>query len=314
MLNRRQLRIKALEGVYAFDKSLDKNIDFQISYFLKSNKNFFKLYITCFSLLKELHYFANELHSKNQKKYINKDSDLSLNKFCNNLVLKRVSSNEFLSKKINDFSVNYWESRSELISSIWNDIIESDISIKYLKDEYNKSFELDKLYLTNLFRKIIASNKKLYDFFEDTEISWINDLPLVNSLVLSSIKNSKKSSKSLPLMMDIYKNDEDAEFGVKLLKSVIDNKDMLQDHISKITLNWDNDRIAQIDLILLQMCLAEFLFFKSIPVKASINEYLEIAKEYSSKKSNIFINGILDKLSKNLTKNGTLKKNKRGMQ
>ncbi|MDB3927203.1 transcription antitermination factor NusB [Flavobacteriaceae bacterium] len=314
MLNRRQLRIKALEGVYAFDKSLDKNIDFQISYFLKSNKNFFKLYITCFSLLKELHDFANELHSKNQKKYINKDSDLSLNKFCNNLVLKRVSSNEFLSKKINDFSVDYWESRSELISSIWNDIIESDISIKYLNNENNKSFELDKLYLTNLFRKIIASNKKLYDFFEDTEISWINDLPLVNSLVLSSIKNSKKSSKSLPIMMDIYKNDEDAEFGVKLLKSVIDNKDMLQDHISKITLNWDNDRIAQIDLILLQMCLAEFLFFESIPIKASINEYLEIAKEYSSKKSNIFINGILDKLSKNLTKNGTLKKNKRGMQ
>ncbi len=313
MLNRRQLRIKALESVYAFDKSLDKNIDFQISYFLKSNKNFFKLYITCFSLIKELHVFAKELHLKNKKKYISKDSDLSLDKFCNNLVLERISNNEFLLNKTRELSVDYWETRSELISSIWNDIIESDISIKYLKDEKN-NFDLDKLYLTNLFRKVIASNKKLYDFFEDTEISWINDLPLVNSLVLSSIKNSKKSSISLSLMTDIYKNDEDAEFGVKLLKSVINNKEILQEHISKITLNWDNDRIAQIDLILLQMCLAEFLFFKSIPIKASINEYLEIAKEYSSKKSNIFINGILDKLSKDLTKNGTLKKNKRGLQ
>ena len=313
MLNRRQLRIKALESVYAFDKSLDKNIDFQISYFLKSNKNFFKLYITCFSLIKELHVFAKELHLKNKKKYISKDSDLSLDKFCNNLVLERISNNEFLLNKTRELSVDYWETRSELISSIWNDIIESDISIKYLKDEKN-NFDLDKLYLTNLFRKVIASNKKLYDFFEDTEISWINDLPLVNSLVLSSIKNSKKSSISLSLMTDIYKNDEDAEFGVKLLKSVINNKEILQEHISKITLNWDNDRIAQIDLILLQMCLAEFLFFKSIPIKASINEYLEIAKEYSSKKSNIFINGILDKLSKDLTINGTLKKNKRGLQ
>ncbi len=313
MLNRRQLRIKALESVYAFDKSLDKNIDFQISYFLKSNKNFFKLYITCFSLIKELHVFAKELHLKNKKKYISKDSDLSLDKFCNNLVLERISNNEFLLNKTRELSVDYWETRSELISSIWNDIIESDISIKYLKDEKN-NFDLDKLYLTNLFRKVIASNKKLYDFFEDTEISWINDLPLVNSLVLSSIKNSKKSSISLSLMTDIYKNEEDAEFGVKLLKSVINNKEILQEHISKITLNWDNDRIAQIDLILLQMCLAEFLFFKSIPIKASINEYLEIAKEYSSKKSNIFINGILDKLSKDLTKNGTLKKNKRGLQ
>ena len=313
MLNRRQLRIKALESVYAYDKSLDKNIDFQISYFLKSNKNFFKLYVTCFSLLKELHLFANELHLKNQKKYINKDSDLNLEKFCNNSILKRINSNDFLSKKIEKLGVNYWYTRSELISSIWNDIIESEISFKYLNDE-NKSFELDKSYLTNLFRKVIASNKKLYDFFEDTEISWINDLPLVNSLVLSSIKNSKKSSKNILLMTDIYKNDEDAEFGVKLLKSVINNKETLQDYISKITLNWDNDRIAQIDLILLEMCLAEFLFFKSIPVKASINEYLEIAKEYSSKKSNIFINGILDKLSKDLSNNGTLKKNKRGMQ
>ena len=313
MLNRRQLRIKALEGVYAHDKSIDKNIDFQISYFLKSNKNFFKLYITCFSLIKELHSFANELHVKNQKKYINKDSDLIVKKFSGNLVLKYISNSDFLVKKIKDLGINYWESHSELIFSIWNDIIESDVSIKYLNNKDN-GFESDKSYLTNLFRKVIASNKKLYDFFEDTEISWINDLPLVNSLVLSSIKNCKKSSKTLPLMMDIYKNNEDAEFGVKLLKSVIDNKNMLQEHISEITLNWDNDRIAQIDLILLQMCLAEFLFFKSIPVKASINEYLEIAKEYSSKKSNVFINGILDKLSKNLVKNGTLKKNKRGMQ
>ena len=313
MLNRRQLRIKALEGVYAYDKSIDKNIDFQISYFLKSNKNFFKLYITCFSLLKELHFFANELHIKNQKKYINKDSDLLVENFSSNLVLNQISNSDFLVKKIKDFGINYWENHSELISSIWNDIIESDISTKYLKIKDN-SFESDTSYLTNLFRKVIASNKKLYDFFEDTEISWINDLPLVNSLVLSSIKNSKKSSKNLPFMTDIYKNDEDAEFGVKLLKSVINNKESLEDHISKTTLNWDNDRIAQIDLILLQMCLAEFLFFKSIPVKASINEYLEIAKEYSSKKSNIFINGILDKLSKNLSENGTLKKNKRGMQ
>ena len=313
MLNRRQLRIKALEGVYAYDKSIDKNIDFQISYFFFFYKNFFKLYITCFSLLKELHFFANELHIKNQKKYINKDSDLLVENFSSNLVLNQISNSDFLVKKIKDFGINYWENHSELISSIWNDIIESDISTKYLKIKDN-SFESDTSYLTNLFRKVIASNKKLYDFFEDTEISWINDLPLVNSLVLSSIKNSKKSSKNLPFMTDIYKNDEDAEFGVKLLKSVINNKESLEDHISKTTLNWDNDRIAQIDLILLQMCLAEFLFFKSIPVKASINEYLEIAKEYSSKKSNIFINGILDKLSKNLSENGTLKKNKRGMQ
>jgi len=178
----------------------------------------------------------------------------------------------------------------------------------------NISFENDKSYITNLYRKIIASNKKLYEFFEDNEISWINDLPLINSLVLSSLKNNNKNSNKIVLMKDIYKNKEDADFGVSLIKKVIDNKESLEKEISNITLNWDNDRIAQIDLILLQMCLSEFLYFKSIPVKVSINEYLEIAKEYSSKKSNVFINGILDKLSKNLMKEGLLKKNKRGLQ
>ena len=168
--------------------------------------------------------------------------------------------------------------------------------------------------MVNIYRKSIAPNKKLYEFFEDNEISWINDLPLVNSLVLSSIKNMKKTSKKFPFMKDIYKNKEDANFGVQLIRKVIENKSFLEDEISKVTLNWDNDRIAQIDLLLLQMCLTEFLYFKSIPVKASINEYLEIAKEYSSKKSNVFINGILDKLSKNYIEDGTLKKNKRGLQ
>ena len=313
MLNRRQLRIKVLEVVYAYDKSIEKNIDFQIKYFLKSNQNFYKLYITCFSLIKELFVKAIELNSKNKKKYLNHENDISLEKFCNNIILKRIFNDDYLSHKINDFKIDYWENHSELVSTIWKEILESNLTINYSKDLIS-SFDKDKSFITNLYRKVIASNKKLYEFFEDNEISWINDLPLVNSLVLSSLKNHKKNSNKIVLLKDIYKNKEDADFGVTLIKKVIENKETLEDEISNITINWDNDRIAQIDLILLQMCLSEFLYFKSIPVKVSINEYLEIAKEYSSKKSNVFINGILDKLSKNLMKEDLLKKNKRGMQ
>lgn len=313
MLNRRQLRIKALEVVYAYDKSSEKDLELQIKYFLKSNQNFYKLYITCFSLFRELLVFSKNLHLKNKKKYLNNEDDVSLDKFCENLILNQIFESEYLNQKINDFKIDYWSNHSELISSIWKDIIESEISLKYLRNPSN-SFEIDQSFLVNIYRKSIAPNKKLYEFFEDNEISWINDLPLVNSLVLSSIKNMKKTSKKFPFMKDIYKNKEDANFGVQLIRKVIENKSFLEDEISKVTLNWDNDRIAQIDLLLLQMCLTEFLYFKSIPVKASINEYLEIAKEYSSKKSNVFINGILDKLSKNYIEDGTLKKNKRGLQ
>ncbi|MEL0183371.1 MAG: transcription antitermination factor NusB [Bacteroidota bacterium] len=313
MLNRRQLRIKALEVVYAYDKSSEKDLELQIKYFLKSNQNFYKLYITCFSLFRELLVFSKNLHLKNKKKYLNNEDDVSLDRFCENLILNQIFESEYLNQKINDFKIDYWSNHSELISSIWKDVIESEISSKYLRNSSN-SFEIDQSFLVNIYRKSIAPNKKLYEFFEDNEISWINDLPLVNSLVLSSIKNMKKTSKKFPFMKDIYKNKEDANFGVQLIRKVIENKSFLEDEISKVTLNWDNDRIAQIDLLLLQMCLTEFLYFKSIPVKASINEYLEIAKEYSSKKSNVFINGILDKLSKNYIEDGTLKKNKRGLQ
>ena len=313
MLNRRQLRIKALEVVYAYDKSSEKDLELQIKYFLKSNQNFYKLYITCFSLFRELLVFSKNLHLKNKKKYLNNEDDVPLDRFCENLILNQIFESEYLNQKINDFKIDYWSNHSELISSIWKDIIESEISLKYLRNPSN-SFEIDQSFLVNIYRKSIAPNKKLYEFFEDNEISWINDLPLVNSLVLSSIKNMKKTSKKFPFMKDIYKNKEDANFGVQLIRKVIENKNFLEDEISKVTLNWDNDRIAQIDLLLLQMCLTEFLYFKSIPVKASINEYLEIAKEYSSKKSNVFINGILDKLSKNYIEDGTLKKNKRGLQ
>lgn len=313
MLNRRQLRIKALEVVYAYDKSSEKDLELQIKYFLKSNQNFYKLYITCFSLFRELLVLSKNLHLKNKKKYLNNEDDVPLDRFCENLILNQIFESEYLNQKINDFKIDYWSNHSELISSIWKDVIESEISSKYLQNSSN-SFEIDQSFLVNIYRKSIAPNKKLYEFFEDNEISWINDLPLVNSLVLSSIKNMKKTSKKFPFMKDIYKNKEDANFGVQLIRKVIENKSFLEDEISKVTLNWDNDRIAQIDLLLLQMCLTEFLYFKSIPVKASINEYLEIAKEYSSKKSNVFINGILDKLSKNYIEDGTLKKNKRGLQ
>ncbi len=313
MLNRRQLRIKALEVVYAYDKSSEKDLELQIKYFLKSNQNFYKLYITCFSLFRELLVFSKNLHLKNKKKYLNNEDDVSLDRFCENLILNQIFESEYLNQKINDFKIDYWSNHSELISSIWKDVIESEISSKYLRNSSN-SFEIDQSFLVNIYRKSIAPNKKLYEFFEDNEISWINDLPLVNSLVLSSIKNMKKTSKKFPFMKDIYKNKEDANFGVQLIRKVIEYKSFLENEISKVTLNWDNDRIAQIDLLLLQMCLTEFLYFKSIPVKASINEYLEIAKEYSSKKSNVFINGILDKLSKNYIEDGTLKKNKRGLQ
>ena len=253
------------------------------------------------------------MHSKNEKKFLKSDSDISLKKFSNNLILKKISFDEVLTDQIKLLKINYWETYPEHIDSLWKKIIESSLIDDYSNDSKN-TFEEDKVFVVNLFKKIIAPNSKLFEFYEDMEISWANDYPLINTLVLNSLKKIKIRSRISFVMKRLYKNDEDADFGVKIIKAVIDNKEMLQDEIGKITPNWDNERIAQIDLILLQMCLSEFLFFDSIPIKVSINEYLEIAKEYSSNKSNIFINGIMDTLSKQLDKDKRINKNKRGLQ
>jgi|TARA_B110000459_G_scaffold41125_1_gene44629 N utilization substance protein B len=313
MLNRRQLRIKAMEVIYAFDKSIDKDINHQLNYFLISNKNFYKLYISSFALFNQIYLFASGLHLKNKKKFLKNNSEISLEKISNNYILKKISSDQTLLDQIKKLKINYWVDYPEQMNSVWKSIKESDLMIKYSNDSKN-TFEEDKIFLVNLFKKIIAPNPKLFEFYEDTEISWVNDYPLINTLVLNSLKKIKQRSRASLISLKLYKNDEDAEFGIELIKYVIENKEMLQDEISKVTPNWDNERIAQIDLILLQMCLSEFLFFESIPLKVSINEYLEIAKEYSSDKSNIFINGIMDSLSKQFENEGRINKNKRGLQ
>ena len=313
MLNRRQLRLKVMEVIYAYDKSIEKDIDFQLKYFLKSNKNFYRLYITVLSIFKSLHQYSFNMNSQNSKKFLKDKSELFYLKFSQNLFLKKISSDKFLLNQIDILDIDIFNKHPEYLISLWKKIELSELFSVYLKKE-KFSFKDDKSLVFNLFKKIIALDDKLYEFYEDTEISWINDLPLVNSLVLTTFKKIEKLSRKSTVSAKIYKNDEDAEFGVKLIKEVVSNKDLLGSEIDKFTANWDNERIAQIDLILLQMCLAEFLFFDSIPVKVSINEYLELAKEYSSPKSNIFINGVLDTISKQLIIEGRIKKNRRGLQ
>ena len=313
MLNRRQLRLKVMEVVYAYEKSIEKDIDFQLNYFLNSNKKFYHLYITILSIFRSIYVHSVQCNDQNSKKFLKDETNLFYLKFSKNTFLKKLSFDKVLENKIVEFKIDIFEKHPEYLISLWKKIEESKLFSDYINNK-NHSFEKDKFFTVNLFKKIIALDDKLYEFFEDTEISWINDLPLVNSLVLNTFKKIQKRSRKSPLLIKLYKNDEDAEFGVKLIKDIIFNNDMLMEEIDKATSNWDNERIAQIDLILLKMCLTEFLFFNSIPVKVSINEYLELAKEYSSPKSNIFINGIMDTISKQLIKNGRIKKNKRGLQ
>ena len=144
-------------------------------------------------------------------------------------------------------------------------------------------------------------------------MTWIDDLPVVNTALVKLLNKSKEENSETYFTPQLFKDDEDKAFGLSLLKDTIKNLESYTDEISLKTKNWDKDRIADIDFVLLQMAICEFHNFPSIPTKVSINEYIEIAKEYSTPKSNVFINGVLDKIVKEYDENKTLNKIGRGL-
>ncbi|HJN78557.1 MAG TPA: transcription antitermination factor NusB [Flavobacteriaceae bacterium] len=200
-----------------------------------------------------------------------------------------------------------WELNSNYIDDIKKRYIENEISQK------NKSNSEDLDFFIYFFSEIIWNSEILYEFIQDQNITWTDDIPIINSYIISIVKEidlNKKSLFKIPREND-YK--EEIIFGEKLISQVFENKNKLKSYLDGRIPNWDTERIAQIDLAILISAIAELVYFPLIPVKVTMNEYIEISKEYSSPKSSVFINGVLDKIIKDLTEDGTILKTGRGL-
>jgi len=209
--------------------------------------------------------------------------------------------------------LNYWVHDIEYVEILLNSLLEQNWYLDYLSSK-ETSFKEDQNFILKVFKEVIAPNEKLYEYIEDKRLTWLDDFPIVNTALVKMLsKLSEKNVRSI-LIPELYKDIEDRDYALLLLQKVILNDDKLLAEIEGKTPNWDKERIAEIDMIILKMGIAEFLYFSSIPVRATINEYLEIAKEYSTPKSSIFINGILDKLVKEFETNNKLNKIGRGLQ
>jgi N utilization substance protein B len=200
----------------------------------------------------------------------------------------------------------------EYIRIIYNEVMESDIYAIYMSNA-DTSYEEDKRLVIDLFRDIIAPNEKIYDYFEDDKLTWVDDIPIVNTFLLKQFKKVKENTVPSYFLPPLFKDDDDMVYANRLLTKTLLNNSKLEKEIEGKTPNWDKDRIADIDAILLKMAICELLNFPSIPERVTINEFLEIAKEYSTPKSSIFINGILDKLVREYKEEGKLKKVGRGL-
>ncbi|SEQ10972.1 NusB antitermination factor [Hyunsoonleella jejuensis] len=313
MLNRRHIRVKVMQTIYAFNGSESDDLKKDEKFLLFSIENMHNLYLLIMSLLLEVQKRAAQDLEKKQKKHLATSEDKNPNrKFVNNQVFQAILENETLKNSLEHNKTINWDLDSEYVDIVFKAIVKSEVYQDYMRTR-TSDFKEDKDFFIDVFKEIIAPNDKLYDYIEDKNLTWLDDLPTVNTTILKLIRKLKPNSAEAHFSPKLYKDSEDKQFAIDLFKKTILNAATINEEIAQKTKNWDADRIANLDYVLLQMGICELHYFPSIPVKVTINEYLEIAKEYSTPKSSIFINGILDKLVKEYKKEGKLNKVGRGL-
>ena len=300
-----------MQSVYAVLQSRSDDLKKEEKFLLFNIHKSKDLYVLQLWLLVEVKNLAREHIEIKKKKYLATEDDRNPNmKFTENAVVKAIEN----SKEIREFraskKLDLWKENREYVRVILDKMTQSEEYADYMSTR-SSNFEQDRNFISFLFKEIVAPDEKLFDFYESINLGWVDDYPLVNTMIMKTFKQMKPGY-SFDLK-DLNVKEDDEEFLLELFRKTLLHQDEFTDEIDKKTPNWDTERIADIDMILIKMALTEFLYFPSIPTKVTINEYIEIAKDYSTTKSSYFINGVLDKLLKEYDKSGKLKKIGRGL-
>jgi len=312
MVNRRHIRSKVLQAIYAMTQNQSDQLDVYEKYLFNSLENIRELYLLMLSSLIELQKVENNFLEVSAQKHLATPQEKTPNKkFVNNLALQILSNSETLNNWLEELHINQFHVNDHYIKTLLQEIKSSELYKHYMRNGVN-TFEEDKEFLIKLFTDFIAPNEKIYEFLEDYKISWIDDIPVVNTAILKQLEGLKNETSYFKLNK-VFKDDEDKEFAKQLFRKTALNADVFVKEYEDKTRNWELDRIAEIDTIILNLGVCELQKFPSIPVKVTINEYLELAKEYSTPKSSIFINGILDALVKEYREENKLNKIGRGL-
>ncbi len=312
MISRRIIRTKVLQVLYAYYSSEEKSLSkTERELFFCINKSY-DLYHYLMVLVIEIADFAEKRIEIRKKKLQPTHEDLNPNtKFITNLVIQQLRDNRQLNSYIDQKKLT-WINNPELIKELYLIMIDSDLYKNYMADE-NRSFLNDRKFIEKLFNKLILVTEDLYNVLEEQSIFWNDDVEFVISMIVKTIKRFNERTDSDLRLMPLYKDQEDHDFAKDLIRKTIINHDELRGLIKEHSKNWDMDRIAFMDVLMMQLAISEFLYFPSIPTKVSMNEYIELSKYYSTEKSRNFINGILDKTLKDLKSSGKIEKIGRGL-
>ncbi len=312
MISRRIIRIKVLQILYAFFTSPETSINNTEKELFFSLQKTYDLYHYLMSLVLEIEKFAEDRIDLGLKKHRPTTADLTPNtRFVNNLLIHQLKTNTSLAKYLESAKLS-WVNEDELIRKLYLALVEQDFYKEYMAAEQN-SYADDRKLVEDIFKYLILGNEDIESLLEEQSIYWNDDLDFVVSMILKTFKKFKEFSDDNQALLPMYKDEEDRQFAKDLYRKVVlnhtDNMILIKQH----TVNWDIERIAFIDNLILELALSEFLYFPSIPTKVTMNEYIELSKYYSTEKSRNFINGILDKALKDLKKADKILKAGRGL-
>ena len=301
MLNRRHIRVKILQILYSQNRSKSTNKELY-NFYNTTTKKFYQFYVTqlyFFVLIKRETERQVEI---NKKKYYKAEVDFLVDIIIENKFIQAIENSKFVEKYIFKNNLDYFKNETKIVKQVFDKIYNAEFLKNFSQHDDSIS------HLIKIYKDIIVMDSNLYGFYEDCEIGWADDYPLVNTEVLNVLLNFSRVEK-LNINKTIFKDPDDKLFGWNLFKNTVDNESDFEKLISKYTPQWETERIALIDNLLLKMCISEFKFFENIPVNVSLNEYVEISKDYSSPNSSGFINGILNNIMRDLKDKGLIKKN-----
>lgn len=312
MLPRRHIRIKVLQALYAHYQDATPDTVIGMRNLKRSVDKIFELYLYDLATLREVLRAAEERLQINSSKHRPTKEDLAPNlAFVNNAVLKQLQANRQLSNLIEEKHISWSEYRDHF-KKIYALFREDDVYKTYMATAPH-SFKEDKKLVKYMYATYICNNDFLHNFYEDYSIHWADDLDAAQMMTTKTLKTLDEESEGNHSLVKLYKDKSDEEFGTLLFRKVVANTVKYEKWIGDKTKNWETDRIAVVDILLMRMALAEFVEFPEIPIKVTLNEYIELSKQYSTPRSGIFINGVLDKLVLDLKESKDIVKVGRGL-
>ncbi|MDR2918583.1 MAG: transcription antitermination factor NusB [Tannerella sp.] len=307
MINRVLIRIKVLQIVFAYYQNGNTDLKVAENELHLSLRRAYDLYYYFLLLIIEVtHLQERRIDAKKQKLRPTED-DLNPNmRLVNNRFAHQLETNEMLLDYVKEHGIS-WANEADFIKNVLDQILASDIYAEY-KDNQNDSYEIDQEFWRSVFRKLICGNEDIENALEDICIYWNDDIEIIQTFVLKTIKRFNEENGDKEDLLPMFKDEEDEDFVIKLFRTSLKNKEQYREWIDKHIKNWESERIANMDLIIMQVALAEIMNFPKIPIKVTLNEYIDAAKHYSTPKSGTFINGVLDSIVRELKKEKLLLK------